>query len=484
MKLSGAFENSGPGFQAAVPGILALCLTCSGSQAAPSKAEVEGALKKAVTYFAETVAVEGGYVYFYSPDLSRRLGEGAALPTEIWVQPPGTPTVGLAFLSAYEATGDPLYLDAAMAAGKALVYGQLESGGWRNSIDFDSSGPRIDQYRNGKGKGKNYSTLDDRITQSALRFLIRLDAATRFENREIHEAVEYGLQHLLDAQFANGAFPQVWQQKIKPVGEKKANYPDHDWRTEGRIKEYWDQYTLNDRVASSVAEVLLAALEVYKDERYLDALQQLGNFLILAQMPDPQPAWAQQYNEEMQPIWARKFEPPAISGRESEDVMIALLKIYEVAKDERFLKPIVPAVKYLESSLLPDGRQARYYELETNKPLYMERKGDVYTLTNDDSNLPDHYGWKNEPRLDLIKNAYRAVLGGQSVTDVLEPQDSGPDEVEEILKSLDDEGRWISVYAGENLIGQAKFREGDPYISSEVFADNVAVLSAFLAGNQ
>ena len=44
-------------------------------------------------------------------------------------------------------------------------------------------------------------------------------------------------------------------------------------------------------------------------------------------MPDPQPAWAQQYNADMQPVWSRQFEPTAISGRESQAAMWALLKL-------------------------------------------------------------------------------------------------------------------------------------------------------------
>lgn len=479
MKLSGAFASNWRGILLA--GFFTLSFPAAGF-CSPTRAEVKEALKKAGTYYAKNVVKYGGYVYFYDIDFSRRLGEGLAANTEIWVQPPGTPTVGMAFLDAYDATKDSYYLDAALAAGRALCYGQLESGGWRNSIDFDPGGPRVDKYRNGKGEGKNYSTLDDGITQSALRFLIRLDETLGFENGEIHEAVEYGLSRLLDAQFANGAFPQVWQKKVKPVRELSARYPDYDWRTEGRIKEYWEEFTLNDGVAGSVTDLLIAAHRTYGEERYDESLRNLGNFLILAQMPEPQPAWAQQYNQKMQPIWARAFEPPAVSGRESEDVMIALLKIAEHTGEERFLKPIVPAVKYLQDSLLPDGRQARYYELETNEPLYMERRGKVYTLTNDDSNLPDHYGWKNEPRLNLIKNAYRAAISGESVYPVLEPSTAGPGEVAAVLQSLDEKGRWVSTYAGENLLGQAKFQPGDQYLSSEVFANNVAVLSRFLAG--
>jgi hypothetical protein len=91
--------------------------------------EAESALKKGVEYFRWTVSTNGGYLWTYSEDLKQRAGEGKATETQIWVQPPGTPAVGFAYLRAYEATGDDVYLEAAMAAADALVWGQLESGG-------------------------------------------------------------------------------------------------------------------------------------------------------------------------------------------------------------------------------------------------------------------------------------------------------------------------------------------------------------------
>ena len=87
-------------------------------------------MRKASEYYRGKVALRGGYVYSYSLDLALRYGEGMATPTQIWVQPPGTPTVGLAYLAAYRATGDKFYLDAAREAGEALVYGQSRIRSW------------------------------------------------------------------------------------------------------------------------------------------------------------------------------------------------------------------------------------------------------------------------------------------------------------------------------------------------------------------
>ena len=79
------------------------------------------------------------------------------------------------------------------------------------------------------------------------------------------------------------------------------------------------------------------------------------------------------------------------------------MKIYVATKDPKYLQPVPAALAYLASSALADGRLARYYELKTNKPLYMNRQGSVYSLTYDDSRLPSHYGWKVENRLQQLR---------------------------------------------------------------------------------
>lgn len=466
--------------------ILAIFLPLK-SSAAPSPNEVKSAMKKAAEYFRENVAAHGGYVYYYSPDLSKRLGEGVAEPDQIWVQPPGTPTVGMAYLTAYQATRDPWYLLAAIETAEALIYGQLESGAWTNSIDFNPGGSGVARYRNGKGKGRNFSTLDDDISQSAIQFLARLDGENRFENNAIHEAVMVALDALLAAQFPNGAFPQGWDETASAGNQSpdtKANYPDHDWRTEGRIKEYWDMYTLNDEVGMTVAETLIVAHEVYDDDRYSEALKRLGEFFILAQMPDPQPAWAQQYNYEMQPIWARKFEPPAIAARESEGVIATLMKIAVYFRDKRFLEPIPAALDYLEDSELSGGQFARYYELENNKPLYMERSGDVYSLTNSDARLPSHYGWKNTSHVRELRAAWQSIQARKGLPDPVIPPDEPDPTVEEVLRDLDDEGRWVSTFSGELLVGQPKFQQGEKYLNSGVFSRNLEILARYLKEGQ
>jgi hypothetical protein len=264
----------------------------------------------------------------------------------------------------------------------------------------------------------------------------------------------------------------------------KACYPNYDWRTKGWIKNYWNMYTLNDNVPGYVAQTFIDAYDVYRDEKYKAALRRLGDFLLLAQMPDPQPAWAQQYNYQMNPIWARKFEPPGIAGDESQEVMETLMEIYAATGDRKYLEPIPRALAYLKSSLLPDGRLARFYELKINKPLYMSRRGDVYTLTYEDTNLPSHYLWKIDSRLKDIEAQYNDIMHNipaskpnQSITD---PEKR----VRHINENLDDLGRWISTYQGEQLVGQPKFKPDTRYIASEIFSKNIETLSEYLIATQ
>jgi hypothetical protein len=289
---------------------------------------------------------------------------------------------------------------------------------------------------------------------------------------------------LLKAQFANGAFPQIWTGPVAEVPVLKASYPDYDPRTEGKVKDYWNMYTLNDGLAGTVSETLLAAEAVYKDSKYRAALTKLGDFLLLAQMPEPQPVWAQQYSRDMKPIWARKFEPAAITGGESQDAIEVLMKIFRTTGDKKYLEPIPRALAYLKKSRLPDGRLARYYEMKTNRPLYMTRDRDEYSLTYDDSKLPDHYGWKVDSRLDAIEAEYQSLAStGRSLK--REPTvEELRASAQKIIASLDPEGRWISTFAGERLYGQPKFKTGDRYLHSGVFSGNLEALSAYLAATR
>ncbi|MCS6861261.1 MAG: pectate lyase, partial [Abditibacteriales bacterium] len=287
--------------------------------------QARAALERATAFF-RSIATNGGYLWWYSEDLKERAGEGKATETQIWVQPPGTPSVGMAFLRAYEVTKDPRYLDAAKAAADALAWGQLASGGWTYSIDFDPQGSQRYYRRADKGKlteqqiarRRNVTTFDDDTTQSALRFLLAVVDASQGANEardaRIREALDYGLQGLLRAQYPNGAFPQGYDGKPRNPADfpvKRAQIPP-SWSRTPTGGDYWLYYTFNDNTHRDCLLTLLDAYRRTGQREYLEAAKKGGDFILLAQLPTPQAAWAQQYNFNMEPTWARRFEPPAV----------------------------------------------------------------------------------------------------------------------------------------------------------------------------
>jgi len=447
-------------------------LACLGSlmPAAASAAEEElpvkarEALHKAVAFFHGTIATEGGYLWRYSEDLSKREGEGKATATQVWVQAPGTPSIGRVLLGAYRATGERFYLQAAIDAGKCLVRGQLLSGGWGYSIEFDPKRRANYAYRVVEGSGdqkpsktpSNTTTLDDDNTQSALRFLMDLDQTLEFKDAVIHEAVQFGLNAVLAAQYPNGAWPQRFTAPPDPAQfpVKKASYPE-TWSRTWPKEDYKSYYTLNDNTIADTIDTMLMAAKVYGEARFQAAAEKGGDFLLLAQMPEPQPAWAQQYDAQMHPAWARKFEPPAVTGGESQGAMRILMRLYQETGHKKYLEPIPVALAYLERSRLSDGRLARFYELQTNKPLYFTKD---YRLTYDDSDMPTHYAFKITAGLDSLKRMYENVSTAPAPQK--DKKESGADEparrvrkknsakalgpqVVKVIAAMDAQGRWV-----------------------------------------
>lgn len=462
-------------------------------------------MQQATRFFRTEVATEGGYLWTYKQDLSMREGEGRATESMIWVQPPGTPSIGMAFLEAYAATDDTLFLNGAVAAAGALAWGQLSTGGWDYRIDFDPESSRRWHTRRDVEAGdtdplytapgdtvaterRHRSVFDDDTSQSALRLLMRVDRQLDFAHEEIHGAVEFALDAFVKVQYANGAWPQRYTEFPDPAAHapRQARYPE-TWSRVHPDVNYRDYYTFNDNAIADLIDVMLEAHRVYGDRRFLDAALRGGDFMIRAQMPEPQPAWAQQYNHDMEPAWARRFEPPSVTGGESFGVMRALLDLYIETGEERFLAPLPPAIEWARRSLLPDGRLARFYELHTNKPLYFVR--DTYELTYSDADMPTHYSFQigGRERIESVESILRRVqqVGRQAMLAKRRDGSPGPpsaaerERVEEIIDSIDERGRFVTqatMRAAER--GQPAFET--QVISCRVFLRNMRALTRFV----
>ena len=255
----------------------------------PDRATVTKSLHRAVTFFRQHASAGGGYVFQLSADLQKREGEGRVDATTAWIEPPATPAVGMALLEAYRLCDDPILLAAAKETANALVQGQLRSGGWGEKIDFDAKKRSWQSYRvESENEGRNTSTFDDDKTQSAIRLLVQIDRELNFEDDTIHEAAHYALNAVLKAQYPCGAWPQRFTGRL-PHSDPKlrpASLPN-EWPLEFPNRSYDKYYTLNDNTLSDVITTLLDAWEVYDDDRYLKAAQRGGDFLLLAQLPEP-----------------------------------------------------------------------------------------------------------------------------------------------------------------------------------------------------
>ncbi|MEX0585634.1 MAG: pectate lyase, partial [Pirellulales bacterium] len=225
---------------------------------------------------------------------------------------------------------------------------------------------------------------------------------------------------------------------------------------------------------------------------YRDAAERAGGFILLAQMPEPQPAWAQQYDAQMQPAWARKFEPPSITGGESQGVMKILLRLYQETGDKKYLEPIPRACRYLQASRLSDGRLARFYELRTNKPLFFTKQ---YELTYSDADLPTHYGFKISDGTESILREHERLskLPREQVQpkskladEVARRPKSGPSQsliqqTKATIAALDDRGRWVED-------GKLSHHgDDDPtrrIIDCGTFSKHMQVLSNYLAATK
>lgn len=397
------------------------------------------AMKKAGSYWATEVASHGGFVWEYSTDFKRRRGESKDLPpTTLWVQPPGTPAVGAVFLKAYEVTKDKMYLDAAMAAGKCLATGQLRSGGWGYSIEFD---PKHYRYRHQHvsddhpkwAELSDTTTFDDNNTQSATRFLIEL--SQHVEDPSIDLALRKALQCFLDAQYKGGKWDGAWSQQYPPPAKGYGALP-----------------TFNDNTMSDCVRTMLLAWKVLKKPEYKQSVLRCLDFYLRSQMPSPQAGWAQQYDKDLNPAWARKFEPPAVSGGESSGNVQLLLEMFIEFGDERYLDSAGRALDWYRHSRIgpaeEQGQWARFYEPRTNKPLYFTR---TYELVYSDDDLPIHYSFKGsygvERRMALFEEIaqkgrdyfVKKQPDWKAVMSKLAP------EVEKVLQEQDEQGRWVQL---------------------------------------
>lgn len=375
-----------------------------------SRGKMLDTMKRATQFMVEKVAYNGGYVWAYLPDMSRRWGEMEAYPTMVWVQPPGTATMGHLFLDAYHATGDDYYYHAAEQAAGALIAGQMDNGGWNYFIDFggeaskkqwyDTIGKnawRLEEFQHDWGN----ATFDDAGTSEAMQFLLRLYVEKR--DPKYLPAVKKALNFVLDSQYPIGGWPQRWPVKNLFEGD------------------YTGYITFNDDVAGENIRFLIYVYQVLGgDARVYDAIVRAMNVYLVTQQGQPQPGWALQYTLDLKPAAARSYEPLGLATHTTASNIRQLFWFYRLTGDTKYLARIPEALDWLESVRLPDnlitGGRAypTFIELGTGKPLFIHRRGSnvfngEYFADYDPAKVVIHYSSTRAINVPALRKEYEQL---------------------------------------------------------------------------
>jgi PelA/Pel-15E family pectate lyase len=438
--------------------------------------EAEQAMLRATKYMVEQVSTNGGYVWYYLPDRSRRWGEMEAYKTMIWVQDGGTVSMGNVFLDAYRATGNEYYYQAAAKAAAALIWGQSHEGGWNYMIDFagdrslkkwygtiGKNGWRLEEFQHYYGN----DTYDDDVTSDAARFLLRMYLQRL--DPVYKPALDKAINFILRSQYVTGGWPQRYPLKYD---FNKAGHPD-----------YSSYYTYNDDVIWENVNFLIQCYLTLGEERFLDPINRGMTFYMISQTASG--GWGQQYNLQMEPVGARTYEPAALlPGATFENAML-LMRFYTYTGDRRFIARLPDAIRWLEKTRLPqnlseNGRYThpQFVEVGTDKPLYVHRKGSNvifghYYVDSVDKKLLAHYGGKTRINIERLKEEYNRInaLSVEEATrnSPLKPEifqgegtpqtyyslgretswysDSVNTNIQNVISSLDNKDRWLIKHA-------------------------------------
>ena len=374
-----------------------ICFSYAGLQAKSKtrEAQIRETMLRATEFMVDSVSYNGGYLWVYSTDFSSQWGEMEAYKTMIWLQHPGTVSMGHLFLDAYHVTGNEYYYKAAEKAADAIIWGQSHEGGWNYMIDFagdrslkewyntiGKNGWRLEEFQHYYGN----STFDDNTTSDAARFLLSMYLEKL--DSKYKPALEKAIHFILESQYPLGGWPQRYPLK-------------HDFNKQGH-KDYTAFYTFNDDVIWENIHFLIQCYETLGEERFLDPIRRGMNFYLITQQS--RGAWGHQYNMQLEPVGARTYEPDALVTKITYFNAILLLRFYEYTGDTKFLNHVPKAIQFLDQTHLPDSLTEGgkynfpyYIDAKTMKPMYLHRKG---------SNVKYGYYYYDESSTKLIRHSY------------------------------------------------------------------------------
>jgi PelA/Pel-15E family pectate lyase len=297
---------------------------------------------------------------------------------------------------------------------------QRRTGGWPKNIDMAQPLGDEERARVAADKTLLDSTLDNGATWTQLSYLARVFDATREER--FKASVLEGLDFLLDAQYANGGWPQF--------------YPLHD--------DYSRHITFNDLAMIGTMSLLGDVAESRPPFGFVDGARRAraadaiarGLRLVLATQIRVQGAltgWCAQYDETtLEPRGARTYQHASIDSRETADIARYLMRLPR--PDPPVVEAVEGAIAWLRRATLsgvrverradpsaplgydvvviPDPAApplwARFYEIGSNRPIFSGRDGVVkYRLSDIEYERRTNYGWLGTWPVEVVEAEYR-----------------------------------------------------------------------------
>lgn len=300
-------------------------------------------------------------------------------------------------------------------ADNLLLY-QYPSGGWPKNIDMAKplSPPEKAELEE---RPHDDATIDNGATTTQIKFLARAYAATK--EARYRAAAERGIDYLLAAQYPNGGWPQYFPPR----------------------KGYYTHITFNDDAMVKTLEVLRAAGEGSDPFAWVDDARREKSRAAVAKgiecilkcqivQNGQLTAWCAQHDETtLAPAWARKFEPPSTTSRESAVIVSFLMSLPKPSPE--IVRAVDAAVAWFEKVQVhgirwterptKDGMErfaekdpsaptlwARFYELGTDRPIFMGRDSVVHYDVNEiELERRNGYGWYSDQPRAVLKE-YRA----------------------------------------------------------------------------
>lgn len=288
--------------------------------------------------------------------------------------------------------------EALRIAALVLLY-QRNSGGWPKNIDMGKPVNEQDRARLAAEKKETDSTIDNGATFTQLSYLARVYTAQHHERHR--ESFLKGLDYLLKAQYPNGGWPQF--------------YPD--------LSGYYKHITFNDNAMIGVMKLLrdvatsrpaYSFVEEARRAAAAKAVEKGIGVILKTQVivNGKRTVWCAQHDEvTLAPAAARKYEVVSLSGGESVEIVRFLMSIKKPSP--AVVEAIESAVAWFQQSQLKDSKGepvwARFYEIGTNRPIFVGRDGVVkYDVNQIEEERRTGYAWYVDGAAKLLNTDYPA----------------------------------------------------------------------------